>query len=318
MVRSLVTGGAGFIGSHLVDALVERGDAVAAFDDLSTGRRENLAGALERGAILVEGDLRDPEDVSSALAEHAPDRIFHLGAQVNVRRAVADPALDAAVNVLGTINLFEAARRLPGASVVFVSTGGAIYGEGAGRELPFDELAAANPEAAYGASKLAGEVYVRLYRGLYGMPAVAMRLGNVYGPRQDPGGEAGVVSIFADLLRARSPLQIFGDGRQTRDFVYVADVVEALLSADRALQSRGAEIEGPYNVGTGTELEVGELARRLASIAGVELEVEYMPERTGEVRRVAIDPAAARRDLGWEAATGLDDGLRSTYESFGR
>jgi UDP-glucose 4-epimerase len=313
-LKALVTGGAGFIGSHLVDALIERGDEVLVLDDLSSGRVANLAAATARGATLVEGSITDPGFVAAQTTAFAPARIFHLAAQVDVRKAVADPSFDATVNVLGTINVLEAARQVPGASVVFASTGGAIYGEGAERELPFPEAAAAAPEAAYGASKLAGEVYLGLYRRLYGIPTLALRFGNVYGPRQDPHGEAGVVAIFSGLLRDGSQLRIFGDGRQTRDYVFVADVVAALLAADVALAERGTAVEGPYNVGTGVEVDVNDLAERLGQVAGDGAEIEYLPERPGEVNRVAIDPAAAGRDLGWRSTTDLGDGLRRTYE----
>ena len=317
-MKALVTGGAGFIGSHLVDALVERGDDVLVLDDLSSGSEANLSVASARGATLVEGSITDAGFVAAQMAEFGPARIFHLAAQVDVRKAVADPGFDATVNVLGTINVLEAARQAPGASVVFASTGGAIYGEGAERELPFPETATAAPEAAYGASKLAAEGYLGLYRRLYGIPALALRFGNVYGPRQDPHGEAGVVAIFSGLLREGSALRIFGDGRQTRDYVYVVDVVAALLAADAALAERGTAVEGPYNVGTGVEVDVNDLAERLGRVAGDGAEIEYMPERPGEVNRVAIDPAAADRDLGWRSATDLGDGLRRTYEELER
>jgi UDP-glucose 4-epimerase len=310
-VRALVTGGAGFIGSNLVDALLDTGAEVLALDDLSTGRRENLEGALARGAALAEGDIADPGAIDAAIDGFGPDRVFHLAAQADVRRAVADPAFDATVNVLGTINVLEAALRHR-APVVFASTGGAIYGEGEGRSLPFAEEAASLPETAYGASKLGGEVYLGLYRRLHGLPGVALRFGNVYGPRQDPHGEAGVVAIFCGLLRSGEPLRVFGDGEQTRDYVYVADVVAALLAAERRLGDGGAAVEGPYNVGTGIETSVLDLARRLAAATGAEPEIEHHPARKGEVQRVSIDPDAARRDLGWSAETGLETGLAAT------
>jgi UDP-glucose 4-epimerase len=312
-MKALVTGGAGFIGSHLADALIERGEEVLVVDDLSSGRRENLEEALGRGASLAEGSIEDAGFLGEQLERFAPERIFHLAAQVDVRKAVADPQHDAGVNVVGTINLLEAARSLPGAAVVFASTGGAIYGEGEGRGLPFAESDAAAPESAYGTSKLAGELYLGLYRRLYGLPGVAMRFGNVYGPRQDPHGEAGVVAIFSGLLREGRPLRIFGDGAQTRDYVFVADVVASMLAAEAALSERGNELEGPFNVGTGEETSVLELASRLGAAAGVEPALEHKPERLGEVQRVSIDPAAAAQELGWRPGTDLDAGLAQTY-----
>ncbi|HET6831306.1 MAG TPA: NAD-dependent epimerase/dehydratase family protein [Solirubrobacterales bacterium] len=315
-MRAAVTGGAGFIGSNLVDALLDAGAEVLAIDDLSTGRRRNLEGALARGAALAERDITDAPGLDEAIDGFGPDRIFHLAAQADVRKAVADPAFDATVNVLGTINVLEAARRHD-APVVFASTGGAIYGEGEGRELPFAEEAPSLPETAYGASKLSGEVYLGLYRRLHGLAAVALRFGNVYGPRQDPHGEAGVVAIFCGLLRAGRPLRVFGDGEQTRDYIYVDDVVAAFLAAERVLGRDGTGVEGPFNVGTGIETSVLDLARRLAVATGAESEIEHHPARTGEVQRVAIDPAAAGRDLDWAPATDLDAGLASTAAALG-
>lgn len=316
-MRSLVTGGAGFIGSHLVDGLLDRGDSVTVVDDLSTGRRSNLARALERGAALVEVSLTDRVAIEELIRELEPERAFHLGAQVDVRKAVANPGHDALVNVLGTINLLEALRAVPTCPVVFASTGGAIYGEGDGRTLPFAETAPAVPEAPYGTSKLAGEQYVALYRRMYELPGLALRFGNVYGPRQDPHGEAGVVAIFCGLLRDGRPLRIFGDGSQTRDYVYVGDVVGALLAADVALATGGSDLTGPFNVGTGVETSVVELVDTLASAAGGTPKVVHEPARRGEVHRVSIDPSRAADVLGWTPATNLRVGLRSTYEAVG-
>jgi len=313
----VVTGGAGFIGSNLVDALLAGGAEVLALDDLSTGRRGNLEGALERGAEIIECDIADGGALDAAIDRYRPDRIFHLAAQADVRKAVADPAFDATVNVLGTINVLEAARR-HGAPVVFASTGGAIYGEGEGRELPFGEEAPSLPETAYGASKLGAEVYLGLYRRLHGLPGIALRFANVYGPRQDPHGEAGVVAIFCGLLRSGDPLRVFGDGEQTRDYVYVGDVVAALLAAERLLGRDGVAVEGPYNIGTGVETSVLELARRLGAATGDgEPEIELQPARAGEVQRVAIDASAAGRDLDWTASTALDEGLARTAAALG-
>jgi UDP-glucose 4-epimerase len=217
------------------------------------------------------------------------------------------------VNVGGTINLLEAARGAGGtAHVVFTSTGGAIYGEGEGRDLPFGEDAAARPESAYGASKLGAETYLGLYSRLYGIPTIPLRLANVYGPRQDPPGEAGVLAIFCGRLNEGRPLTVFGVGKQTRDYIFVGDVVAALLAA-RATMARGGGASGPLNVGTGIETTVLELIQGLGKTAGVDPDVEHRDERTGEVQRVAIDPAAAARALGWSSEVDLASGLDATY-----
>ena len=315
-MRALVTGGAGFIGSHLVDALLAHGDSVTVLDDLSTGRRQNLEPAIDRGAQLTVGSLLDRGLVQRVVDQASPERVFHLGAQVDVRRAVAEPATDAEVNIVGTINLLEALRvHAPSAPLVFTSTGGAMYGEGRDRSLPFDESTPALPESAYGASKLAGETYMRLYRVLHGLPTLVLRLANVYGPRQDPHGEAGVVAIFCGRLREGRPLTAFGDGLQTRDYVYVSDVVEALLGAGEALASGGADLDGPFNIGTGLQTSVLELAAVVGAAAGVEPVIEHESARLGELSKTALDPALAATKLGWNASTELEQGIRATYEA---
>ncbi len=309
-MRTLVTGGAGFIGSNLVDALLARGDEVTVVDDLSTGRRENLDGALGASAKLVEVDIRDRAALEELAGAEKPEVVFHLAAQIVLRKSIADPAFDASINVGGTANVLEAARVAESRRVVFVSTGGAIYGEGEGKTLPLGEDAAVEPLAAYGQSKFAGEGYLALYERLYGLSSVALRLGNVYGPRQDPLGEAGVIAIFCGRLRASERPTIFGDGTQTRDYIYVGDVVSAALAAAEA------ETTGPVNVGTGVETDVLELARLLGELGGAEsFEPELAPPRTGEVQRISIDPARAEREFGWRAQTGLEDGLRLTLDS---
>ena len=309
-MRTLVTGGAGFIGSNLVDALLARGDEVTVVDDLSTGRRQNLDGALAAGATLVEADIRDREAMEELAGRERPEVVFHLAAQIDVRKSIADPAFDASINVGGTANVLEAARVAETRRVVFVSTGGAIYGEGEGKQLPLGEDAAVEPLSAYGQSKFAAEGYLALYERLYGLSGVSLRLGNVYGPRQDPLGEAGVIAIFCGRLRTGERPTVFGDGKQTRDYIYVGDVVAAALAAAES------EATGPINVGTGVETDVLELARLLGELGGVEaFEPELAPPRTGEVQRIAIDPARGERDLGWRAETGLEDGLRLTLES---
>ncbi|HEY5976438.1 MAG TPA: NAD-dependent epimerase/dehydratase family protein [Solirubrobacterales bacterium] len=308
-MKSLVTGGAGFIGSNLVDALLERGDEVTVLDDLSTGRRENLDGAIAAGATLVELDIRDADAVNEAVAAAAPQTIFHLAAQIDVRKSVADPAFDASINVGGTANMLDAARVAGVERFVFVSTGGAIYGEGEGQQLPLPEGAPIAPMSAYGQSKFAAEGYLALYERLYGLSSVALRLGNVYGPRQDPLGEAGVIAIFCGKLRAGERPTVFGDGRQTRDYIYVGDVVSAALAA------ADSKATGAINVGTGVETDVLELARRLGELEGVEFEPEEAPPRTGEVQRITIDPARAGDELDWRAEVDLATGLRRTLDS---
>jgi UDP-glucose 4-epimerase len=309
-MRCLVTGGAGFIGSNLVDALVARGDEVTIVDDLSTGRRENLEGAIAAGARLVEIDIRDGEALRDLAREARPEEVFHLAAQIDVRKSVEDPAFDASINVGGTALVLEAARAAGSPRVVFVSTGGAIYGEGDGKDLPLDESAPIAPLSAYGQSKFAAEGYLALYERLYGQRGVSLRLGNVYGPRQDPLGEAGVIAIFCGRVEAGERPTVFGDGTQTRDYIYVGDVVAAALAAAKS------EARGAINIGTGIETDVLELAALLGELAGRDdFEPEFVPPRTGEVQRIAIDPGRAERELGWRPQTGLEEGLRLTLDA---
>ena len=308
-MRTLVTGGAGFIGSHLVDALVARGDEVTIVDDLSTGRRENLEGASASEATLVELDIRDRGPLEDLIARAAPDLLFHLAAQIDVRKSVADPAFDASINVSGTANVLEAARAAGIPRLVFASTGGAIYGEGDGRELPLREDTVVAPLSPYGQSKQAAELYLGLYERLYGISSVCLRLGNVYGPRQDPLGEAGVIAIFCGALRSGARPTVFGDGLQTRDYIFVGDVVAAMLAA------ADSDATGAINVGTGIETDVLELVRSLADLDDAPFEPEFAPARTGEVQRITIDPSRAAEELGWQARTTLSAGLEITLRS---
>jgi len=309
-MRALVTGGAGFIGSNLVDALLARGDEVIVVDNLSTGRRQNLDSALAAGATLVEADIRDRAAMEELAGRERPEVIFHLAAQIDVRKSVADPAFDASINVGGTANVLEAARVAETQRVVFTSTGGAIYGEGEGKRLPLGEDAAVEPLSAYGQSKFAAEGYLALFERLYGLSSVALRLGNVYGPRQDPLGEAGVIAIFCGRLREGQRPTVFGDGKQTRDYIYVGDVVSAALAAAESTAT------GPINIGTGIETDVLELARLLGELDGAEsFEPELAPARPGEVQSISIDPARAQHELAWRAEMGLKDGLRRTLDS---
>ncbi|HEX6455189.1 MAG TPA: NAD-dependent epimerase/dehydratase family protein [Solirubrobacterales bacterium] len=309
-MRCLVTGGAGFIGSNLVDALLARGDEVTVVDDLSTGRTVNLEPGLANGAELVEMDIRDREALSRLAGEKRPEAIFHLAAQIDVRKSLADPFFDASINVGGTANVLEAARTSECGRVVSISTGGAIYGEGEGQRLPLPEDAPIAPLSAYGQSKFAAEGYVSLYERLYGLSGVSLRLGNVYGPRQDPLGEAGVIAIFCGLLKEGGRPTVFGDGTQTRDYIYVGDVVSAALAAG------DSEATGPINIGTGRETNVLELVEALAELSGRDdFEPEFAPPRTGEVQAISVDAGRAERELGWRAEMDLREGLRVTLDS---
>jgi len=309
-MRALVTGGAGFIGSNLTDALLARGDEAIVIDDLSTGRRENLDQALANGATLVEADIRDRAAIEEIAGRERPEVIFHLAAQIDVRKSVADPAFDASINVGGTANVLEAARAAGSRRIVFSSTGGAIYGEGDGQQLPLPEDAPLAPEAPYGQSKFAGEGYLALYERLYGLSTIPLRLGNVYGPRQDPLGEAGVVAIFCGRLREGKRPTVFGDGKQTRDYIYVGDVVSAMLTAAES------QTTGPVNIGTGVETDVLKLVSALGELGdGSDFEPEFAPPRTGEVARISIDPARAASELGWTPQMDLKEGLRVTLDS---
>jgi len=297
-VRAIVTGGAGFIGSHVAEALLARGDEVTIVDDLSSGKREN---APER-AELVQADIR--EGLADVFERVRPEVCFHLAAQVDVRVSVEGPDRDAAINVLGTIAVLEAARP-HGTQIVFSSTGGAIYGE---CDAPAAEDAERRPLAPYGVSKLAGEEYLAAYNRLYETKHVSLRYGNVYGPRQDPHGEAGVVAIFLGKLADDEPPRIFGDGSQTRDYVYAGDVARATLAA-------AGQDGGVFNVGTGIETSVVELYEACRRVAGSSLEAEQAPARLGELQRSVLDVSRAERELGWRPEVTLDDGLRTTWES---
>ena len=295
-MRSIVTGGAGFIGSHVVDALVARGDEVAVIDSLVHGKGENVS-----GAELHVRDIREPlDDIFDAVR---PEAVFHLAAQADVRVSVEHPVEDAEVNVLGTVRILEAARR-HGARVVFSSTGGAIYGESV---EPAREDSPCEPLSPYGTAKLAGEEYIRSFNRLYGTRHIALRYGNVYGPRQDPHGEAGVVAIFLGALARGEQAKIFGDGMQTRDYVYVGDVA-------RATTSTLGQDSGVFNVGTGRETSVVELYELCAKVAGSDTPAEHAPARLGELQRSFLDPERAAHELGFTAMVDLEDGLRATWD----
>jgi UDP-glucose 4-epimerase len=294
-MRAVVTGGAGFIGSHVVEALLARGDDVHVLDNLSRGKRERVA----PGAELHVGDIRDPDAIFDAVR---PEAVFHLAAQADVRLSVEHPEVDADVNVLGTVRILEAARR-HGAKVIFSSTGGAIYGECTGQAA---ESAERQPLAPYGTSKLCGEEYLATWNRLHGTQHVSLRFANVYGPRQEPHGEAGVVAIFMGLLHEGGTPRIYGDGSQTRDYVFVEDAVRAMVAA---LDSDG----GVFNVGTGVETSVLGLHDAIQRASGVTREPAFAEARLGELQRSVLDNSLAERELGWRPGHSLDEGLARTW-----
>ena len=308
-MKVLVTGAAGFIGSHACDRLLHQGHEVWGVDDLSTGRLANLRDAdgspsFRFHELDVVGDA-----FAHVLCDVQPDVVVHLAAQMDVRKSVADPLADSRVNVLGTVRVLDAVQRAGKARVVFASSGGTVYGEPA--SVPVAEDAPLQPVAPYGAAKVAGEAYVGAYARLYGLPTCILALGNVYGPRQDPHGEAGVVAIFLRAMLSGGPTKIFGDGTSTRDYVYVDDVVEAIVQA-----AHGSGDGGRYNVGSGIGTQVRELHRMLAEIAEAPDEPTFEAPRTGELQRIVLDPTRASQDLGWTPRTALIDGLRQTAASF--
>ena len=320
-MKTLVTGGAGFIGSHLTDALLAGGDEVTVYDNLSTGRLSNLDSALAAGVDLVEGDILDRDLLERVMQSVRPDTVFHLAAQGEVQRSIEQPAFDATVNVVGTINLIEASRVAGVGRFVFASTGGAIYGEGSRINLPATESEETAPLCQYGLSKRACEMYLDLYRRLCMFNSVALRFANVYGPRQTPKGEAGAVAIFGELLMAGQNPVVFGDGQQTRDFVFIDDLTHAILAASRS------DVQGPVNLGSGEETSILDLLNSLREAglslngdgppAGTSFTPEFDRGRPGEVRRIAIDSSRATKELGWKPATPLEAGLRETLRAMG-
>lgn len=306
-MRALVTGGAGFIGSNLVDALLERGDEVFVIDNLSKGREENLESAIGLGAKLTVADIRNLEDVAGIASRIKPSVIYHLAAQTDVRESVADPALSARINIEGTVNMLEAARKAGVVRFVNISTGGAIYGEA--KTIPTPETAEMLPAAPYGQSKLAAEGFCRIYAELHNLSTISLRFGNVYGPRQDPLGEAGVIAIFCGKARDGKRPTIYGDGKQTRDYVYVGDIVDACIAAG------SSDITGPINIGTCQETSVLELVEILAELAGKDFKPEFAPERRGEVLNSTLDPSKANDELGWQAKVDVTEGIKLTLAS---
>jgi UDP-glucose 4-epimerase len=309
--RILVTGGAGFIGSHAAALFAAAGDHVTVLDDLSSGRRENIPTAAE----FLPLDVRSP-DAARAVRDGRFDVVCHFAAQMDVRRSVADPVHDARINIEGSLNLLEAVRAAGGsARVVFASTGGAIYGDLA--EPPTAEQAAKDPQSPYGVAKLAVEQYLAYYGRVHGLQSIALRFSNVYGPRQDPHGEAGVVAIFCERLLHGEPLTVYGDGRQTRDYVFVGDVARAVqLGARAAVPPAGTVDARAFNIGTGVETDVLTLARILTAAAGAPPRITHAAERPGEQRRSAVRIDAAARALGWRPEVALEQGLQQTFAWF--
>lgn len=308
-MRTLVTGGAGFIGSHLVDLLIAEGHEVVVVDNLSHGKLSNLADARESGKLVfVEADLLDV-DFDALVAEHTPEVIFHLAAQIDVRESVTDPLHDAQTNILATIRMAEAARKHGVRKVVHTTSGGAIYGEP--EDFPVSEDTPVDPHSPYAASKYAGEVYLNTYRHLYGLDCSHIAPANVYGPRQDPHGEAGVVAIFSQRLLAGEPTKVFGEGDNTRDYVFVADVVRAFYLAGF---TKGSGMR--FNIGTAVETTDRQLHTLVAGAAGAPDDPEFAPARLGDLPRSALDYTRAKEVLGWEPLTPIEEGVRQTVDYF--
>lgn len=304
MAKILVTGGAGFIGSHVVDLFLEKGYEVVILDDLSTGRESNL----NPRAKFYKMDIRSPQ-VRSVFEAERPDYISHHAAQMDVRRSVAQPLFDADVNILGSINLIECAKEFGVKHFVYISTGGAVYGEP--EYVPCDEAHPINPICQYGASKHTVEHYLFMYHVNYGLNYTVLRYPNVYGPRQDPHGEAGVVAIFTGKMLASEPVTINGDGEQTRDFVYVGDCAYANYLAVTVEHQPGI-----YNIGWGRPTSVNDIFRTLAKVTGYPLQPNYGPAKVGETRHIYLEAGKAKRELGWTPTLSLEEGLEKTVAYF--
>ncbi|MCI0453502.1 MAG: NAD-dependent epimerase/dehydratase family protein [Candidatus Dadabacteria bacterium] len=302
-MKILLTGGAGFIGSWVADAFIKDGHKVLIVDDLSTG----MEGNVPRNAEFIKGDIREPLFLEGVFSDFKPDIVNHHAAQINVRRSVEDPAFDAHVNIIGTLNLLELSMKKNVKRFIFASSGGAIYGEP--KELPADENTYPIPISPYGASKYAIETYLGYFKSVHGLDYVALRYSNVYGPRQNPHGEAGVLAIFCDRILSGKPCVVFGDGNQTRDYVFVGDVAKANMLSINAPSGR-------YNIGTQVETSVNDLLEALRKVTKREINVEYSQPRAGEVLKICLDIKLAKHVLGWSPDVNLEDGIYQTWKWF--
>ncbi len=303
----LVTGGAGFIGSHIVDALVERDDTtVTVVDDLSFGKKEQVSPK----ATFIEQSICDPS-IDAVFADGSFDVVIHCAAQKSVRQSFEDPVYDAEQNIIGLLRLLEACKKYTVGAFILLSTGGTIYGEAS--TFPTPETADLEPLSPYTASKLAGEVYINYYSKIYGLTGISLRLANVYGPRQDPKGEAGVLAIFSDRILNNEPLLIYGDGNQTRDYIYVSDVVSACTAV---LERLDEPIAGQYNIGTGEETSVNELAEKITSVSGASVHIEHIDAIPGELSRSAIDNSLFKQQFKWGVTVPLEQGIEKTFKWF--
>jgi UDP-glucose 4-epimerase len=311
MRKALITGGAGFIGSNVYDRFRAAGYDVVVVDDLSSGKKSNLPADADLRLLDVGSG-----EVAALIRNERFDVVAHFAAQIDVRRSVTDPIFDARVNVVGILNLLEAIRARPEGErprFIFASTGGALYGDA--NTLPTAETAPTNPDAPYGIAKLSSEYYIAYYGRIWGLDAVTLRFGNVYGPRQDPHGDAGVIAIFCGRLLEGKPLTIFGNGKQTRDYVFVEDVAEAFFTAATAKLPPAGPIQNrAFNVGTAVETSVLDVARLLSAAAGIEPKINFAEERRGELMRSLLDPSKAEKLLGWRAKVGIEEGLRRTFD----
>lgn len=302
MTKILVTGGAGFIGSNIVDALIEEGHEIAIIDDLSTGLKENI----NPKARFYKADTTSKSAIEEVFEKEKPEAVFHLAAQINVRYSTDDPVKDIRTNVIGTVDLLLACEKNSVKKFIFSSTGGAIYGDNAPRPTP--ETAEENPISPYGMDKLAAEKYIEYFKNRGNIQTIVLRYSNVYGPRQNPHGEAGVIAIFAPGMIKGEPTEVWGDGEQTRDYVYVGDVVRANLEA---LAFNGS---GTYNVGTGVETSVNKLAEMLSKATGSKSEIKHIEAKEGEQRASSLDTQKIHQDFGWKPEVSLEEGIKKTFE----